>query len=104
MAISDLKIPRILTHPPAFSLSVVISLGVGISAAAAVIAVVDSAKHAKLPFANADRIEQVIYRRRSDPTQRRTDFPPRVARALKSGGSPVADVAVYSAQPMRLHD
>jgi predicted permease len=104
MTISDLKIPRILTHHLAFSLCVIISLGIGISAAAAVIAVVDSARHAKLPFANADRIEQIVYRRRNDPTRRWTDFPPEVARALKAGGSPVADVAVYSAQPMRLHD
>jgi putative ABC transport system permease protein len=104
MAFSVPRIPRILTHHRAFSACVILSLGVGISAGSAVIAVVDSMRHAPLPFANASRIEQVAYRRRSDPSRQWSDLPPEVARALKSGGSPVADVAVYKAEAMRLHD
>jgi predicted permease len=103
MAFSNLRIPRILMHHRGFSLCVTISLGVGVSAAAALIAVVDSAKHATLPFANGSRIEQVIYHPRSDPSRRVTVFPVEVARALRSG-RPVADVAVYQAQGMRLTD
>ncbi len=98
------QLPRILTHHRAFSVCVVVSLAVGISAASAVIAVVDSMRHASLPFANAPRLEQLSYRPRSDPARHSTAVPQEVARALKSGGSPVADVAVFRAERMRLRD
>jgi putative ABC transport system permease protein len=98
------RLPRILTHHRAFSACVILSLGVGISAAAAVLAVVDSAKLGPLPFGNAERIEQVLYRRRSDPLFRSWTVPQEVGRAIKAGGSPVVDVAVYTVDRMRFRD
>ena len=102
--ILDIRLPRVLTHHRAFSACVALSLGIGISAAAAVIAVVDSMKFAPLPFANAPRLEQVYYTLPSDSALRRWSVPPEVARAIKTGGSPVADVAVYSIESMRIRD
>jgi putative ABC transport system permease protein len=98
------RFPRILTHHRAFSACVILSLGVGISAAAAVLAVVDSARFGRLPFGNADRIEQVFYQRRSDPSTHFQTVPQEVGRAIKAGGSPVVDVAVFTAERMRLRD
>lgn len=104
MEVDVRRLTRVLTHHRAFSACVILSLGIGISAAAAVMAVVDSMKFGPLPFGNAERIEQVFYRRRTDPTFRSWTVPQEVARAIKAGGSPVADVAVYSLETIRLRD
>jgi putative ABC transport system permease protein len=98
------RLPRILTHHRAYSACVIASLGIGISAAAAVIAVVDSMRRAPLPFANAERIERITSRPRFDPRVHSSGVPPEVARAVKLGGSPAADVAVFKVESMRLHD
>ena len=86
------RLPKILTHHRAFSACVILSLGVGISAAAAVIAVVDSMKFAKLPFSNAERVEQVFYRRKADPDARWWQLPPQV----RGVGQKVYDVVVVN--------
>jgi predicted permease len=86
---------RVLVQHPGFSAAVIASLAIGISCAAGVFAVVDSARRGPLPFASGDRVEHLYMSSGAGAERRTWQVPPVVVRALGAPGSPVADVAAY---------
>jgi putative ABC transport system permease protein len=95
MRLDALRLPRVLTQSRGFSLCVILSLGVGISASSSVLALVDSMLHGRLPFDNADRIEVVHVGGR--PLNERSPLVhPEIARALQGESSPLEEVATYA--------
>jgi putative ABC transport system permease protein len=92
-SLDGLRIPRFLTQNKAFAACVVFSLGVGISVAAAVVAIVESVRNGPVPFANAERIE-VIYVGDGSILDRRYYVAPEIIRALTAPESPIEDAAL----------
>ncbi len=68
-----------------FSVCVIVSVGVGISSASGVIAIVDSMRYGPLPFNNADRLEHLFTVSRIRSVARVDDVPAIVFRALRGG-------------------
>ncbi len=95
---------RIITQHRFFSVCVIVSVGVGISSASGVIAIVDSMRYGPLPFNNADRLEHLFTVSRIRSVARVDDVPAIVFRALQATGSPVEDLAAYSVQGFQLRD
>ena len=95
---------RIITQHRFFSACIILSLGVGISGAAGVIAIVDSLRYGKLPFRNADRVEHLYMQSRSKAGSRTEDVPAIVYRAMRSASSPAEDVAAYQVTTLRVRD
>jgi predicted permease len=93
---------RVLARHPWYSLAVVFSLAIGISAAAGTFAVVESAHYGRLPYANGDRIEQLYLGRQSRPGDKLWDVPAAVARALQTPDSPVEALAAYQLSTFRI--
>lgn len=95
---------RIITQHRFFSACVILSVGIGISSASGVIAIVDSMRYGPLPFRNADRVEHLFTVSRSRAGARTEEVPPIVFRALQAPGSPVEDVAAYTVEVFQLRD
>jgi putative ABC transport system permease protein len=95
---------RIITQHRFFSACVILSVGVGISSASGVIAIVDSMRYGPLPFRNADRLEHLFTVSRSRGGARTDDVPAIVFRALQAPGSPVEDLAAFSVQNFQVRD
>jgi putative ABC transport system permease protein len=94
---------RIVTQHRFFSACVILSVGIGISSASGVIAIVDSMRYGALPFRNADRVEHLYTESHSRSGARSGDVPAIVFGALQAS-SPVEDVAAYSVQSFQLRD
>ena len=94
----------ILTQHRFFSASVILSVGIGISSASGVIAIVDSMRYGPLPFGNADRLEHLFTESRIRAGARTADVPAIVFRALRAPGSAVEDLAAYSVRSFQLRD
>ncbi len=84
---------RVIAQHPGFAAAVVLSLAIGISCAAGVFAIVESARYGPLPFANGERIEHLYSWSRTRPGERYWGLSPAVAAALAGTNSPVAEVA-----------
>src|SRR4051794_15798195 len=95
---------RLLTRHRFFSTCVIFSIGVGISSASGVIAIVDSMRYGPLPFSHADRLEHLFTLSRMRSETRNGDVPAAVFRALQAPGSPVEDVAGYTVQSFQVRD
>ncbi|HUQ79516.1 MAG TPA: ABC transporter permease [Gemmatimonadaceae bacterium] len=95
---------RIIAQHRFFSACVIVSLGVGISSASGVIAIVDSMRYGPLPFRNADQVEHLFGESRLRIGVRNSDVPAIVFRALQAPGTPVEDVAAYAVQSFEVRD
>jgi predicted permease len=95
---------RIIIQHRFFSACVVLSLGIGISGAAGVVAIVDSIRYGALPFRNADRIEHLYMQSQSKAGARTEDVPAIVYRALRAPDSPAEDVAAYQVANFQVRD
>lgn len=107
MIVMRIRLPhfaRIFTQHRFFSACVILSIGVGISSASGVIAIVDSMRYGPLPFRNADRLEHLFTVSRIRVGARTGDVPAIVFRALQAPGSPVEDLAAYTVQGFRVRD
>jgi putative ABC transport system permease protein len=87
-------IARFVSQNKAFAACILFSLGIGISVAAAIVAVVDSAWNGPVPFANADRLE-VVYIGGRPLINRSYMLAPDVVRALVAPDSPFEDAALF---------
>src|SRR5437763_12887936 len=97
-------VARIITQHRFFSACVILSVGIGISSASGLIAIVDSMRYGPLPFRNADRIEHLFTISRSRVGARTEDVPAIVLRAMQLPGSPVEVAAAYTVQTFQLRD
>jgi predicted permease len=94
--------PRVISQHPTFAVSVILSLAIGISCAAGVFAVVESARFGPLPFANAARIEHIYRVSRAEPDIRWWNVPPSVMTALSNADSRIAALAAYQLVSMQV--
>jgi putative ABC transport system permease protein len=95
---------RIITQHRFFAACIVLSLGVGISGAAGVIATVDSLRYGALPFRHADRIEHLYTQSRTKAGSRSEEVPAIVYRAVRAPDSPAEDVAAYHGANFQIRD
>jgi predicted permease len=95
---------RIITQHRFFSACIVLSLGIGISGAAGVIAIVDSLRFGALPFRNADHIEHLYMQSRWKAGARSEDVPAIVYRALRGPSSPAEEVAAFQVGNFEMRD
>src|SRR5438874_1114518 len=86
---------RVFLRHPSFAVGVICSLAIGISVAAGIFAIVESAHYGPLPFTNADRIEQLYLTKRSKPDERAWEIPPAIARALQEQDGSIAALGAY---------
>lgn len=87
--------PRLLMQHKIFSLVVIVTLGIGISSATSVMAVVDSMRHGALPYRNAERLEHLYLDQPWAPWARTWDVPAVVTTAIRGADSPAEQVTAY---------
>ncbi|HEY4218137.1 MAG TPA: ABC transporter permease [Gemmatimonadaceae bacterium] len=86
---------RLVRRHPAFAVTIVLSLGIGISATSAAMSLVESARYGALPFANAERVEHLYAASRRAPDQRTWEIPLTAVGALTGANGPLQDAAIY---------
>jgi predicted permease len=96
---------RVISQHPAFAVSVVLSLAIGISCAAGVFAVVESARFGPMPFANASRVEHIYRASRARQQDRWWTVPPAVMTVLATADPRIEAIAAYQLASMQVrHD
>jgi putative ABC transport system permease protein len=91
---------RVLRQHPVFAVSVILSVAIGVSVSASLLAIVESVRRGPVPFANADRVEHLY----SPGFDGRKDWsvPGGVVDAVRGLSGVVTDVGAYESRSARL--